>query len=98
MEILKKLYEKWEHFTTSPFGVVYVLNGWLLFVSWVLSWNTVQEYAVNAGALMTTCLIVYGVVKLIIWFVKDIKSLVADEIKYHVRTIVREELKNLSRV
>lgn len=98
MEILKKLYAKWEHFTTSPFGVIYVLNGWLYFISWVLSWNTVQEYTVNAGALMTTCLIVYGIAKLVIWFVKDVKNLIADEIKYQVRTVVREELKNLSRV
>ena len=82
----------------TPFGVIYVLNGWVMLTSWVLHWKSVYDFTLELGGLMTTCLIVYGIAKFIIWFVKDIKSLIADEIKYHVRTIVREELKNLSRV
>lgn len=98
MENLKKLYEKWEHFATSPFGVVYILNDWLWIVSWVLSWNSVSKCFQIADSLMTSCLIVYGVIKFIAWFAKNIKRLIADEFKYQVRAVVRKELKSLSRV
>ena len=98
MEILKKLYDKWERLMTTPFGVVFALNGWVTLTSWVLHWKSVHHFTWELGGLMTSCLIVYGFVKLIIWFAKDIKSLIADEFRYQVRAAVRQELKNPSRI
>jgi len=98
MEILKKLNEKVEDLGRSPFGIVYALNGFLWFMSWVLSWSSVRDFALGNADVMTLGFMAYGLIKLVIWFVKDIKSLIADEFKYQVRTVVREELKNLSRV
>ncbi len=98
MEILEKIADKFWKFQNSGFGMVYSVNGFILFLSWLFSWETAFGKTLSIADVLTCALVVYGLVKFVIWFVKDMASLIAWQFKYQVGQIVRQELKNLSKV
>ncbi len=98
MKFLKMLAQKYDQWTHTPLGYAYVMSGALYIVSWLLHWESLQNFSGALVGVMLMSFMAYGVAKFIIWLTKEFASLIADEFRFYVRKLVREELKNLSRI